>query len=178
MQRTSYNPGVSTHHEPGHAAVDPDDFKAALGRWASGITVVTAQGPDGPVGLTASAFSSVSLHPPLVLVCIGNASYHHDHITGASGFGVHVLGDHAEEVSNTFAFTREDRFAALDVVDGPLGVPLIENCSIARLSCERHEVIPGGDHSILIGRVLTAEITDGAPLAWWQGGYRNLADTA
>ncbi|MEO2057766.1 MAG: flavin reductase family protein [Thermoleophilia bacterium] len=164
---------MSNHHDPGHAAVDPDQFKAALGRWASGITVVTAQGPDGPVGLTASAFSSLSLHPPLVLVCIGQASYHHDHLTGAPGFGVHILDASQDEVSNTFAFKRGDRFADLQVEEGPLGVPLLGGC-LARLACERYEVLEGGDHSILIGRVLAAEVSDGQPLTWWQGGYRRL----
>lgn len=163
---------MADSHLPG---VEPDDFKAALGRWASGITVVTAQGPDGPVGLTASAFSSLSLHPPLVLVCIGQASYHHDHLVQADGFGVHILDAAQEEVSNTFAFKREDRFEGLEVQEGPLGAPLLPGC-LARLACERHEVVAGGDHSILIGRVLQAEVSDGTPLAWWQGGYRRLAD--
>ncbi len=169
-----YSQAVSTHHDPGHAAVDPDAFKAALGLWASGITVVTAQGPDGPVGLTASAFSSLSLHPPLVLVCIGRASYHHEHLTEAPAFGVHILEASQEELSNTFAFKRDDRFAGLDVQEGPLGAPLLPG-ALARLACERHEVLEGGDHSILIGRVLQAEVSDGEPLAWWHGGYRRLA---
>ncbi len=165
---------MSAHQEPGHAAVDPEDFKAALGLWASGITVVTAKGPDGPVGITASAFSSLSLHPPLVLVCVGRASYHHEHFIEAPGFGVHILGSEQEEVSNTFAFKREERFAGLEVTDGPFGVPLLPG-ALARLTCERHEVLAGGDHSILIGRVVAAEVTEGEPLMWWKGGYRGLA---
>ncbi len=168
---------MAQSHLPG---VEPDDFKAALSRWASGITVVTAQGPDGPVGLTASAFSSLSLHPPLVLVCIGRASYHHEHFTDAPAFAVHILDATQEEVSNTFAFKREDRFEGIDIAQGPLDVPLLPGC-LARLACERHEVLDGGDHSILIGRVLqadVADVADGAPLAWWQGGYRRLADPA
>jgi flavin reductase (DIM6/NTAB) family NADH-FMN oxidoreductase RutF len=165
---------MAQSHLPG---VEPDDFKAALSRWASGITVVTAQGPDGPVGLTASAFSSLSLHPPLVLVCIGRASYHHEHLTDAPAFAVHILDATQEEVSNTFAFKREDRFEGIDIAQGPLDVPLLPGC-LARLACERHEVLDGGDHSILIGRVLQADVADGAPLAWWQGGYRRLADPA
>lgn len=166
---------VSTHPEPGHAAVDPDAFKAALGRWASGITVVTAEGPDGPVGLTASAFSSLSLHPPLVLVCIGKASYHHDHLTGAPAFGIHFLEDAQEEVCNTFAFKREDRFEGIDVQRGQMGVPLLPEF-LTRLTCERYEVLEGGDHSILVGRVLAAEVADGKPLVWCQGGFRHLPD--
>ncbi len=166
---------MSTRHDPGHAAVDPNEFKAALGCWASGITVVTATGPDGPVGLTASAFSSLSLHPPLVLVCIGQASYHHDALTRAPAFGVHILAATQEEVSNTFAFRRGDRFEGREVEEGPLGAPLLPG-ALARLACERHDVLAGGDHSILSGRVLMAEVADGEPLAWWQGGYRRLAD--
>lgn len=169
---TGYSHAMAESHLPG---VEPDDFKAALGRWASGITVVTAQGPDGPVGLTASAFSSLSLHPPLILVCIGMASYHHEHLTDAPAFAVHILDSAQEEVSNTFAFKREDRFEGIAVEEGPLGVPMLPGC-LARLACERHAVVDGGDHSILVGRVLQADVTDGQPLAWWQGGYRRLAD--
>lgn len=169
---TGYSHAMAESHLAG---VDPHDFKAALGRWASGITVVTAQGPDGPVGLTASAFSSLSLHPPLILVCIGMASYHHDDLTGAPGFGVHILDSAQEELSNTFAFKREGRFEGIAVEQGPLGVPMLPGC-LARLACERHAVADGGDHSILVGRVLHADVTDGRPLAWWQGGYRRLAE--
>jgi flavin reductase (DIM6/NTAB) family NADH-FMN oxidoreductase RutF len=164
---------VSSHHEPGHAAVDPDAFKAALSRWASGITVVTANGPDGPVGLTASAFSSLSLHPPLVLVCIGQASYLHDSLTQAPVFGIHFLEDAQEEVCNTFAFKREDRFEGIEIERGPSDVPLLPEF-LARLICERYEVMEGGDHSILVGRVIAADVADGSPLVWCQGGFRHL----
>ncbi len=166
---------VSSHAEPDIPAVDPDAFKAALGQWASGITVVTAEGPDGPVGLTASAFSSVSLHPPLVLVCIGMASWTHDVVVAAPGFGVHVLEASQQDVSDTFAFSREDRFKDLTVTSGHHGVPMLDGV-LARLVCERHEVVEAGDHSILIGRVLEAEVVDGDPLVWWRGAYRRLTD--
>jgi flavin reductase (DIM6/NTAB) family NADH-FMN oxidoreductase RutF len=162
---------MSESHLPG---VDPDDFKAALGRWASGITVVTAAGPEGPVGLTVSAFSSLSLHPPLVLVCIGMASWTHDSVVNAPGFGVHILAADQEEVSNTFAFSREDRFKDLPWEGGHHDVPMLGG-ALARLVCERHQVVEAGDHRILIGRVLQADVTDADPLAWWKGGYRQLA---
>jgi len=172
FRHARYSAAVAHTHLPG---VDPDDFKAALGRWASGITVVTAAGPEGPVGLTVSAFSSVSLHPPLVLVCIGQASWTHDVVTQASGFGVHILAADQTEVSNTFAGSREDRFKDLPWEGGHHGVPMLEG-ALARLVCERHEVVEAGDHSILIGRVLQADVTDVSPLCWWSGGYRHLAD--
>lgn len=161
---------VSSHVEPGIPAVDPDAFKAALGQWPSGITVVTADGPDGPVGLTASAFSSLSLHPPLVLVCVGMASWTHDIVVGAPGFGVHILKASQEEISNTFAFSRDDRFKDLTVTAGHHGVPMLEG-ALTRLVCERHQVVEAGDHSILVGRVLEAEVADGDPLVWFRGGY-------
>ena len=131
---------MAESHLPG---VDPDAFKAALGRWASGITVVTAAGPDGPVGLTVSAFSSLSLHPPLVLVCIGHASWTHDLVTQAPGFGVHILATDQEEVSNTFAFSREDRFKDLPWEGGHHGVPMLEGAHArlgrkgGELECQR-----------------------------------------
>ena len=114
-------------------------------------------------------------YTPLVLVCIGQASWTHDLVTQAPGFGVHILAADQEEVSNTFAFSREDRFKDLPWEGGHHGVPMLEGAH-ARLVCERHQVVEAGDHSVLIGRVLQADVTDGDPLMWWKGGYRRLAE--
>ncbi|MCU0308121.1 MAG: flavin reductase family protein [Thermoleophilia bacterium] len=158
---------------PGPAGVDPDAFRDALSRWASGVTVVTARGPEGRVGLTASAFSSLSLHPPLILVCIGHASSAHDVLCAAEGFAVHLLREDQQDVSNRFARSSEDKFAGLEVETGAFGAPLLDDV-LARMVCERHDVFDGGDHSILVGRVLGAETHDATPLLYWRGGYRAL----
>ena len=88
---------------------------------------------------------------------------------------MHILAADQEEVSNTFAFSREDRFKDLPWEGGHHGVPMLEG-ALARLVCEKHEVVEAGDHSILIGRVLQADVSDADPLAWWKGGYRRLAE--
>lgn len=168
---------MSEHTVPGPAGVAPEEFRAALSRWASGVTVVTARGPDGPVGLTASSFSSLSLHPPLVLVCVGQASFTHDALVQAEGFAVHVLRADQRSWSERFARRGEDRFAGLELETGPYGAPLIDG-TLARLVCERHDVALGGDHTILMGRVIRAEVADGGPLLYWSGGYRTVGADA
>ena len=154
--------------------IDRDQFRGALSRWASGVTVVTAAGSLGPVGLTASAFSSLSLDPPLVLVCVGKDGASHDPVTAAEGFAVHLLSDAQEGLSSRFARAGEGKFSDLSWEVGPFGVPLLGG-SLARLVCERDGVHDGGDHTILVGRVVEAEISGGRPLLYWMGGYRGLA---
>lgn len=153
-----------------HSSVTPDSFKAALSRWASGVTVVTAA---GPVGMTVSAFASLSLAPPLVTVAIAAGAYSHDEIVGASGFAVHILGDDGAEVSTRFA-SPVDRFAELDWEEGPHGAPLLR-AYIARLVCARHATFDGGDHTILVGRVEQADVVHGDPVLYYRGAYRHLA---
>lgn len=156
--------------------VAANDFRAALARWASGVTVVTAAGPDGPVGLTASAFTSLSLDPPLVLVCVGQAGASHDPVIAAPGFAVHLLGEDQEHLSARFARARDDRFTETEWEPGPFGAPLIPGC-LARLVCARESAFEGGDHTILVGRVTDVELDDGRPLVYWMGGYRGLTPT-
>ncbi len=150
-------------------SVTPDSFKAALSRWASGVTVVTA---PGPAGMTVSAFASLSLEPPLITVAIACGAHAHDAIVGADGFAVHILGaDHAE-LSTRFA-SPVDRFAGLTWEEGPHGEPLLHEY-VARLVCARHATFDGGDHTILVGRVVQADITHGDPVLYYRGAYRHL----
>jgi flavin reductase (DIM6/NTAB) family NADH-FMN oxidoreductase RutF len=150
--------------------VTPDDFRAALSRWASGVTVVTAA---GPVGMTVSAFSSLSLDPPLVTVAIACGAGGHDAIVGAQGFAVHVLEDDQAEISTRFA-SPVDRFADLAWQPGPFGAPLLHG-GVARLVCARHATADGGDHTILVGRVVQVDVNAGEPLLYYRGAYRGLA---
>lgn len=151
------------------SSVSADAFKAALARWASGVTVVTAA---GPVGMTVSAFSSLSLDPPLVLVALAKGAHSSAPIVAADGFAVHVLERDQQDLSVRFA-GHVDRFAGLTTDEGPFGAPLLGGC-LMRLVCERRAVTDGGDHTVLIGRVVQADVNDGEPLLYYRGGYRAL----
>lgn len=151
-------------------SVSPDDFKATLARWASGVTVVTAA---GPVGMTVSAFSSLSLEPPLVTVALSTDAHSSASILTADGFAVHILGDDQRSVSTRFA-SPVDRFADLTWHDGPFGAPLLSGC-LARLVCARHAIADGGDHQILIGRVVQVDVGEGEPVLYYRGAYRELS---
>lgn len=153
-----------------HESVSPDDFKAALSRWASGVTVVTAA---GPVGMTVSAFSSLSLDPPLVTVSLAYAAAACEAMVAADGFAVHILEGDQSELSGRFAGPGE-RFDGLAWTPGPFGAPLLHG-GVARLVCERHSTAGGGDHVILIGRVVQVDAYAGEPLLYYRGGYRSLA---
>ena len=153
--------------------VAPDEFREALSRWASGVTIITASGPDGPTGITASSFASLSLDPPLILVCVGSGSGAHDALCGADAFAVHLLARGQVDLSNTFASQGIDKFAEVDYELGDEGVPLL-GIGSARLICARHDAVPAGDHTILIGRVVSAELggdADGQPLLFSARSY-------
>ncbi len=150
--------------------VSPDDFRAALSRWASGVTIVTAV---GPVGMTVSAFASLSLEPPLVTLALAHAATMHDPVVRAEGFAVHILEDDQQELSIRFA-TPVDRFAGLPYDTGPFDAPLLRG-GVARLVCAKHAIADGGDHTILIGRVVQVEARPGEPLLYYRGAYRGLA---
>lgn len=157
------------------ASVDPQEFRNALALWASGVTVVTAASPGGPQGMTAASFSSLSLDPPLVLVCIDHRAYSHDPLVAAPGFAVHVLGREQEELSNRFARAGDEKFTPDDWTAGPFGAPILP-LGVARLVCAHHAALDGGDHTILVGRVTEIAVGDQRPLLYWDRGYRSVAD--
>ena len=135
---------------------------------------MTARGADGrPHGFTANSFTSVSLDPPLVLVCVGHEAECFEVYRECPQFAVNVLGESQQAISDRFATERSDRFAGVCWREGSFGSPILEGC-IASLECAAWQRIEAGDHLILIGRVLVCEDSTDRPLAYWRGRYRSL----
>ena len=155
-----------------------DDFKAALGSWASGVSVVTTNCGGRLYGLTVSSFSSLSLDPPLILVCLGNENKLPTMIAEAEGFAVSILGRTQEEASNYFARRGRPATAEFTEVEGewtPSGQPVVAG-ALAFLVCELVEQLPQGDHTIVVGRVIQAEAREGEPLLYYRRKYRGVTD--
>jgi flavin reductase (DIM6/NTAB) family NADH-FMN oxidoreductase RutF len=156
--------------------VDPNDFRQALSRFAAGVTVITTGTEAGEwAGFTATAFSSVSLEPPLVLFCVSAGGRSDQALRRSDGFGVNVLRNDMAAVAERFATPGADRFAGINVREGPLGVPLL-NGAIATLTCRRHARHDAGDHGIFIGHVVEASWSQGAPLLHFRGAFGELAE--
>lgn len=158
---------VTTRFVPGPATAR--DFRDALGRFATGVTVITCTTPKGPVGITANSFASVSLDPPLVLWSPAKTSTRYEAFMAAEAFAIHILG--AEQTAMCGAFVKDGHaFEGFDSTTSEHGVPLLENC-LARFECRRHAIHDGGDHSIIIGEVIAAEAREGAPLLFSSGSF-------
>ncbi len=158
-------------------AVDQKVFRETMSCFASGVTVVTARdGAGTPVGLTVSAFCSLSLDPRLVLVCLDKRVSNLDHFRRGP-FAVNMLTREQAALSTRFATKMEDRFAGVAHLTGETGAPLLPDC-VAWVECETHDVLPGGDHDVLVGRVVAARPGAGAdPLVYYRGSYRALSET-
>lgn len=157
------------------AGSDARTFRDALGCFATGVTVVTAFCPDGtPIGLTANSFTSVSLDPPLLLVCIANNAGSAPFLREAERFAVNVLQIGQQPTSNRFAGKGEDRFAATPWEVGEFGTPVLTG-SLSSFECVRDAVHDGGDHFLLVGRVVKAIFEPRRdPLLYFRGKYRKL----
>lgn len=152
-------------------AFDTRAFRRALGNFATGVTVVTAAAADGrKVGVTANSFNSVSLDPPLILWSIDKRSSSHEVFEAASHFAVNVLAADQIDLSNNFAKPKDDRFAEVEFESGAGGAPLLVDCS-ARFQCEHFQQVDGGDHWIMIGKVVAFDDFGRSPLLYHQGAY-------
>lgn len=157
--------------------VDPALFRQLLGRFATGVTVVTTRDPAGrPVGMTASSVASVSLHPPLVLVSVDQANDMHPALRAARRFVLNVLADDQEALSRRFAAEHPDRFDGVAYRDSRDGIPAIEG-AVANIECEKQAEAPGGDHTVFFGLVTGGSVSDRRPLIYYRSGYTGLADT-
>jgi len=153
--------------------IDDAGFKLAMSQFASGVTVVTTEHEGTQYGMTVASFASLSLHPPLVLVCIEKSVKTHDVIAAAGKFGVSILAQSQADISNRFASKSDDKFSGVAVRRGELGLPLIEG-AICTIECRVHAQLPGGDHSIYVGEVIEARSGEEAPLVYFRSGYRDL----
>jgi flavin reductase (DIM6/NTAB) family NADH-FMN oxidoreductase RutF len=157
--------------------VAPDTYRQAMGNWGTGVTIVTTTDPEGvPYGLTVSSFTSVSLEPPLILVCLDNRLSGFALFQNSKTFGVSILADSQEDVSRVFAKKGAERPASLYAM-GKTGVPLIRGALVG-LECKVINAYPGGDHTIFLGEPESIDFMaaeGGAkPLLYFRGRYERL----
>lgn len=152
--------------------MDTASFREALGHFATGVTIVTASGPSGPVGLTVNSFSSVSLDPPLVLWSLKKSSSCIEVFSSCEHFCVHVLSIDQVELSKQFAKRNTDKFAGVSHNTGVGGAPLLDNCC-ARFECETRHQYEGGDHVIFVGEVVRFDSESRPPLLFHGGVFHS-----
>ncbi|GAA4042395.1 flavin reductase family protein [Parerythrobacter jejuensis] len=170
---------TDNHHSlPARTYHEGDDTRAlrdAFGCFATGVTIVTTAAPDGsPVGLTVSSFASVSLDPPLLLVCPARNAGSANLLETAESFAVNVLGSEDKDLSTRFAMKGADRFVEGDWATSELGNPVLQR-ALATFECRRHAIHDGGDHLVLIGRILHARYhSEDDPLLYYRSQYRGI----
>ncbi|MEO8089460.1 MAG: flavin reductase family protein [Gemmatimonadales bacterium] len=154
--------------------IDPFRFRELLGHFATGVTVLTSTTPEGqPLGMTANSLSSVSLSPPLISVCVDCDTEMHPVILQSSEFVVNVLAGDQEALARRFSDKHEDRFDGVGYRLSPEGLVLLDGV-VAHLVCTREATYPGGDHTIVLGRVVGGTTHEGHPLLYYRGGYAAL----
>ena len=150
------------------------EFCRTCAKFPTGVTIVTVVDAEGsPHGMTASSFTSVSLDPPLILVCVDHQASVLAHLRRAQHIGINVLSEEQQPLSEHFARSGHDRFGAVEWYAGHGGVPLIAG-ALARFECSIHRMIDAGDHTILIAQVLDTEHSTGRPLVYYGSGYHKL----
>jgi flavin reductase (DIM6/NTAB) family NADH-FMN oxidoreductase RutF len=157
-------------------AFDSKLQRKIMGRFATGVTVVTTAGPGGMGGLTANAVASLSLDPPLVLVAVDKRAGSHAEISANGCYAMNILSADQQELSQKFATSGPKDFTGLAWTTAVTGAPILEG-TLGHVDCRLREILPGGDHDIFIGEIVAgAAREDGAPLLYWSAGYRRLAD--
>jgi flavin reductase (DIM6/NTAB) family NADH-FMN oxidoreductase RutF len=154
--------------------ITQDDFRNALSRFASGVTVVTTRDARGNFyGITVSAFCSVSLDPPLILICIERSTVSHSAFEESGMFVVNVLNAAQSELSERFASPIPDKFEGVDYSLGDLGLPIINNC-LVNLECRVRNIGDGGDHTVFIAEVENVMLWEGDPLLYFRSDYHGV----
>lgn len=158
--------------------INADEFKQALQNWASGVTVVTTNSTlHGPLGMTATSFSSVSLQPPQVLVCLNDSALTATGVAENGYFAVNILSDEQKQISNLFAggASEQDRFASVAWKEGINGIPVLTE-TIASLQCKVVDQVRAGTHWIVVGEVQGTDSRSGEPLLYFRAEYKKLSD--
>jgi len=155
--------------------VDPPQFRQLLGRFATGVTVLTARTPAGePIGMTASSVASVSLDPPLLLVSVDKSHDMHAALERGTHFVLNILSADQEALSRRFAASEPNRFRGVSYRENERGIAVLDG-AVAHLECEKRTAVPGGDHTVFFGLVVGGDVTDGRPLLYYRGGYAGLS---
>ncbi len=162
---------------PRPAPIDSEAFRDVAGRFASGLTILTSASPDGPCGTTVSAVSSLSLEPPMMLVCLNRNSSIHDAVLARGAFGINILAADQAAIARQFARRDSDKFAGVAHRPSRHGVPLLDG-TLASIACEIESTATGGTHTVLLGRVLEAVTREIEPLVYYRGGFGEFAATS
>jgi flavin reductase (DIM6/NTAB) family NADH-FMN oxidoreductase RutF len=166
--------GPATPHDQ-HMTLscDKDVFRDVIGHFATGVTIITARREGTDYGLTVSAVTSLSLEPPMMIVCVNKTSRTLAAIRSSGTFGVNILGEHQGDLAERFATNRDDKFDGIRVVYSDFGNPLLEE-ALAHLECGVIQEVTGGTHSIFLAVVQRAERFEGSPLAYFRGKFGRL----
>jgi flavin reductase (DIM6/NTAB) family NADH-FMN oxidoreductase RutF len=150
-----------------------DEFRDVIGHFASGVTIVTATERDAPLGTTASAVCSLSLEPPMVVVCMNRTSKTGQAIARVGRFAINVLAEHQQPLARHFASKDPDKFAGLGTTAGATGAPLLDE-AVAHLECVVTDEVEGGTHTVFLAEVQAATAHGGEPLAYFRGEFTAL----
>jgi flavin reductase (DIM6/NTAB) family NADH-FMN oxidoreductase RutF len=155
--------------------IDSQLQRRIMGKFATGITVASTCVGEAGWGMTANAVTSLSLDPPLVLLCVVKDSQSHRNFKAGGCFALSILSEENRAISDRFAFHGPKDFSGLETRTEATGAPILSN-AIGWVDCRVSEIYPGGDHDIFIGEILAGGMTDGAPLLYFNGGYARLAE--
>ena len=154
---------------------DSQKQRKIMGHFATGVTVVTTDGPAGSHGMTANAVASLSLDPPLVLVAVDKRAALLEYLLKNRCFAVNILRLDQEDLSRRFAAPGPKNFSDLNITTAVTGSPVLVD-GLAFLDCRVHDILPGGDHDIFVGEILAGEYQGGEPLLFFSGRYRRLSE--
>lgn len=159
---------------PAAAAIDPTLFRKTMGCFATGVTIVTTKSGGEIHGMTVNSFTSVSVQPMLVLICLAKGSQTTAAVQAKGWFVVNILEEKQVELSIRFARQNEDRYAGVNFTLNEYDLPVLPDC-VAHLVCRVHRIDPGGDHIIVIGEVVKVALREAAPLLFFRGAYAAVA---
>ena len=162
---------------PAATAIDPTLFRKTMGCFATGVTILTTKSDGELYGMTVNSFTSVSMQPMLVLICLANGAHTTAAVQAKGWFVVNILEERQAELSKRFAQPDEDRYAGVNFTLNEYNLPVLSGC-VAHLVCRVHRIDPGGDHIIVVGEVVKVGLREAAPLLFFRGAYFSLGDNA